>query len=63
MNKNEFKIGDKVKYAPEVDENGEPYYHEDEYIIEIDYGNDVYFIGNENSWCDCVPGAWMIHIQ
>jgi hypothetical protein len=46
-----LKIGDKVTYHPYgLDEPDEG-----EYVIEIDYGNNVFFIGNKDSFVDLVP--------
>ncbi len=43
-----FKVGDIVEYFPYgFDEDGEGIY-----TIEIDYGNNVYFIGNKNAFVD-----------
>jgi hypothetical protein len=44
-----MKVGDRVEYRP-FDDN----IVVGTYTIEKDYGNDVYFIGNVDSFVDCV---------
>lgn len=50
-----FKVGDKVLYVPFDDGQDDG----DLYVIEVDYGNGVYLIGNDSCFCDLVPAAML----
>ena len=46
-----MRVGDRVLY------------YDEEYTVEKDYGNGVFFIGNEVEFCDLVPESHLTLVE